>query len=208
MFGEKLFQPAIDALTVRRSIVAARVKGPGALCGLPMNQQWRLRLEGKRSAWTRGDPPNRLQAERIVRLGGLTIVEPRQVALRRSTRRPASKSVVACHRWSSSSTVTEINGSQRGSTMKRIIFCSLASAIFAMAIGNADAAARKHHPSGHYDGKTWSTEAHQRPSVRRSVDGDLIDRDGWRHGKSWDNTCFRTLDYLSSMSACTGGGAG
>jgi hypothetical protein len=38
--------------------------------------------------------------------------------------------------------------------MKRILFCSLAaSAIFAMAISNADAAARKHHPTGHYGAK-------------------------------------------------------
>jgi hypothetical protein len=35
--------------------------------------------------------------------------------------------------------------------------------------------------------------------------GDVIDSQGWRfHDGNWDNTCFRTLDYLSSMSACTG----
>jgi hypothetical protein len=89
--------------------------------------------------------------------------------------------------------------------MKRIIFCSLAaSAIFAMAMSNADAAGRKQHPAGLYDGKAWPTADH----VRRSIDGDLIDRDGWRHGKSWDNTCFRTLDYLSYSSACSGSGGG
>ena len=36
----------------------------------------------------------------------------------------------------------------------------------------------------------------------------LIDGQGWRlWNGDWDNSCFRTLDYLSSMSACTGGGA-
>jgi hypothetical protein len=35
--------------------------------------------------------------------------------------------------------------------MKRILSCSLAaSAIFAMAISSVDAAARTHHPTGHY----------------------------------------------------------
>ena len=41
--------------------------------------------------------------------------------------------------------------------------------------------------------------------VNRS--GDVIDSQGWRLSNgNWDNTCFRTLDYLSSMSACSGGG--
>jgi Spy/CpxP family protein refolding chaperone len=41
--------------------------------------------------------------------------------------------------------------------------------------------------------------------VNRS--GDVIDSQGWRLSDgNWDNTCFRTLDYLSSMSACSGGG--
>jgi hypothetical protein len=38
--------------------------------------------------------------------------------------------------------------------------------------------------------------------------GDVIDSQGWRfHDGNWDNTCFRTLNYLDSASAC-GGGAG
>src|ERR1700687_5230632 len=99
--------------------------------------------------------------------------------------------------------------------MKRILFYSLAaSAVFAVAVSSADAATRKHHPKGHYSGKTWRNGGHhrysvdepRRPFVRVAVDGVRIDRDGWRYWKSWDNTCFRTLDYLSSHSACTGGG--
>jgi hypothetical protein len=41
-----------------------------------------------------------------------------------------------------------------------------------------------------------------RSGSRRSVDGDLIDRNGWRlrDGK-WDNTCFN-LAYLPSQVAC------
>jgi hypothetical protein len=45
------------------------------------------------------------------------------------------------------------------------------------------------------------------PSVRRSPDGALIDSQGWRFWNGqWDNTCFRTLDHLSSSAACSGGG--
>jgi len=89
--------------------------------------------------------------------------------------------------------------------MKRILFCSLAaSAAFA-----ADAASRKHHPKGHYYSKSWRSGPHyqHRPYVRVAADGVLVDRDGWRQVHSWDNTCFRTLDYLHSDSAC-GGAAG
>ena len=99
--------------------------------------------------------------------------------------------------------------------MKLVLLCSLAaSAVFAMAVSGADAASQKHHPKGHHYGKTWSHHRHfvdgpRRPSFRRSIDGDRIDRDGWRlRDGNWDNTCFRTLDYLSSMSACSGGGGG
>jgi len=38
--------------------------------------------------------------------------------------------------------------------------------------------------------------------------GSTIDSQGWRlWNGNWDNTCFRTLDYLPSMSACSGGGS-
>ena len=93
--------------------------------------------------------------------------------------------------------------------MKRIIFCLLtASAVFAVAMSNADAATRKHHPKGYHAGKTQTAKPHYQQYVRRSVDGVLIDSEGWRYWKSWDNTCFRTLDYLSSESACSGGVGG
>jgi hypothetical protein len=103
--------------------------------------------------------------------------------------------------------------------MKRLLLCSLAaSAVFAMAVSNADASSQKHH-KGHYYGKTWAHHHGDRWGRsqggyeqgwgrRRSIDGDLIDSAGWRlRNGNWDNTCFRTLDYLSSMSSCTGGGA-
>src|SRR6202521_2910504 len=102
--------------------------------------------------------------------------------------------------------------------MKRILFCLLAAAaVFVVAKSSEDAAARKHHPKGHYKGHYAKTGWHhhhfvdgpRRPYVRRSIDGALVDREGWRFWNgNWDNTCFRTLDYLSSMSACSGGGAG
>ena len=38
--------------------------------------------------------------------------------------------------------------------------------------------------------------------LRRSADGDLIDRNGWRlRNGQWDNTCFN-LPYLASQTAC------
>ena len=41
-----------------------------------------------------------------------------------------------------------------------------------------------------------------RSGMRRSVDGDLIDRNGWRlRNGQWDNSCFN-LAYLSSQVAC------
>jgi hypothetical protein len=47
------------------------------------------------------------------------------------------------------------------------------------------------------------------PSLRRIVGGDYADSEGWRYrpGYSWDNTCFKNLNYLDSQFACgTGGG--
>ena len=101
--------------------------------------------------------------------------------------------------------------------MKRILFYSLAaSAVCATAMSNADAATRKHHPTGHYAAvaaklKTVANRqllASEPPQAGtgRAIGGDPIDRDGWRLSNgNWDNTCFRTLNYLSSTSACSGG---
>jgi hypothetical protein len=45
-----------------------------------------------------------------------------------------------------------------------------------------------------------------RPMYRRSVDGDLVDNNGWRlRDGTWDNTCFN-LDYLPSEFACSARG--
>ena len=41
--------------------------------------------------------------------------------------------------------------------------------------------------------------------LRRAADGAYIDRTGWRYyNGAWDNTCFRTLAYLPSQTACSG----
>ena len=102
--------------------------------------------------------------------------------------------------------------------MKRILFYSLAASVFcAVAMGNADAAARKQQPTDHYAAtaaklRTVSnrqllvSEAPQTTAGRTIGSEGRIDRDGWRFTNgNWDNTCFRTLNYLSSTSACTGG---
>ncbi len=102
--------------------------------------------------------------------------------------------------------------------MKRIISCALAaSAIFAFALTSADAASRKHHPTGHYSAVATKLRpvaslylAVGKPpqtGVGRSMGGDVIDRDGWRlNNGNWDSSCFRTLNYLSSATACSGSG--
>jgi hypothetical protein len=60
---------------------------------------------------------------------------------------------------------------------------------------NRTAAHHRHYAYGPYQ-----------PAYRVSPDGALIDSQGWRYWNGqWDNTCFRTLDYLSSPSACSGG---
>ena len=86
-----------------------------------------------------------------------------------------------------------------------------------MAISNADAATRKHHATDHYSAvaaKLRTVASRQlavgepsQTSIGRSIGGANIDRDGWRFNNgNWDNTCFRTLNYLSFQSACSGGG--
>jgi len=53
--------------------------------------------------------------------------------------------------------------------------------------------------------KHYAKTKHHMHHERRSIDGDLIDAQGWRYRSGgWDNTCFRTLDWLSSASACSG----
>jgi hypothetical protein len=45
--------------------------------------------------------------------------------------------------------------------------------------------------------------------LHRTVDGNLADCKGWRYRNTavgWDNTCFRSLEYLPAMYACVQGG--
>jgi len=42
-------------------------------------------------------------------------------------------------------------------------------------------------------------------ALHRTFGGNLADCQGWRlrrNATGWDNTCFRSLDYLPSMYAC------
>jgi hypothetical protein len=40
-------------------------------------------------------------------------------------------------------------------------------------------------------------------SIRRTANGDIIDKDGWRlKNGEWTSDCFRTLDYLGTDTAC------
>jgi len=49
-------------------------------------------------------------------------------------------------------------------------------------------------------------KAQNRCPLRVTVNGDIVDCNGWRLRQSgWDNTCFN-LDYLPSMYACSSSG--
>ncbi len=51
------------------------------------------------------------------------------------------------------------------------------------------------------------TVAHAETAYERN--GRVIDSQGWRYTNgNWDNSCFRTLGYLSSADACAGHGGG
>jgi hypothetical protein len=91
--------------------------------------------------------------------------------------------------------------------MKRILFYSIAaSAVCAMAMSNADAATRKHHPKGHYEATAAKLK---KVANRQLVVGEPIQMSVGRSiaGEEGFSGCFRTLNYLSSASAC-GGGSG
>lgn len=93
--------------------------------------------------------------------------------------------------------------------MKPILLCVLTATIALSTTSTTTAAPRKphHKPQHHFKQPRY----HDRiPTPHRyariSSDGVLIDRAGWRYNNNnWDNTCFRTLDYLHSISSCTGG---
>ena len=89
--------------------------------------------------------------------------------------------------------------------MKRILFYSLAaSAVCAMVMSSADAATRKHHPAGHY--KTVAAKL-KTVSSHQLLVGEPAQAGVGRSNGNRDNSCFRTLSYLPSESAC-GGGSG
>ncbi len=69
-----------------------------------------------------------------------------------------------------------------------------------LASGAAEAKTKAH--------KTYAGQRHARVEqnncpVRRTVNGDLVDCNGWRlRPTGWDNSCLN-LDYLPSMYACS-----
>jgi hypothetical protein len=58
--------------------------------------------------------------------------------------------------------------------------------------------------------RDWhQARAPHQPGVRVLPDGSIIDSQGWRYWNgNWDNSCFRTLHYLNSAAACSGGTSG
>ena len=74
----------------------------------------------------------------------------------------------------------------------------LAVAALSMSGPAAEARTKTHH--------RYVAQAQNHCPVRRTVNGDLVDCNGWRLRQSgWDNTCLN-LDYLPSMYACSSAG--
>jgi hypothetical protein len=57
-----------------------------------------------------------------------------------------------------------------------------------------------------YAGQRYARGGQHICPLRRTVNGDIVDCNGWRLRPSgWDNTCLN-LDYLPSMYACSSPG--
>ncbi len=57
-----------------------------------------------------------------------------------------------------------------------------------------------------YAGQRYARGGQHNCPLRRTVNGDIVDCNGWRLRPSgWDNTCLN-LDYLPSMYACSSPG--
>ncbi len=89
-------------------------------------------------------------------------------------------------------------------TMGKILAASAAIvAMFAtpqIGVDGAQAKTRAHHG---YAAQRYAGGQYRCP-VHRTVDGTLVDCNGWRlrsNATGWDNTCLN-LDYLPSMYAC------
>jgi len=73
--------------------------------------------------------------------------------------------------------------------------------LLAAPVAAAEQQAKPHHH------RHFARAPHHCP-VHRTVNGDLVDCQGWRlrdNATGWDNSCFK-LDYLPSMFACSAKG--
>jgi hypothetical protein len=87
--------------------------------------------------------------------------------------------------------------------IKKLTVCSAAFAILAAPMFGSAAEARTKMHHRHFANNVRGCP------VRQIADGSLVDCHGWRKWSGsigWDNTCFRTLDYLPSEFACSGRG--
>jgi len=83
---------------------------------------------------------------------------------------------------------------------KSRILTSAASllAVLALSVSAAEAKTKTFH--------RYVAKAHNRCPVHVTVNGDIVDCNGWRlRPTGWDNTCLN-LDYLPSMYACSSSG--
>jgi len=89
----------------------------------------------------------------------------------------------------------------------RKILILLAATIAMLAAPLADTAEAKTKAYKGYAGQRYArTGSQSNCPLRRTVNGDIVDCNGWRLRPSgWDNTCLN-LDYLPSMYACSSPG--
>ena len=84
---------------------------------------------------------------------------------------------------------------------KKLVCLTMGLALSTMPLFSAAANAKHRSRHAHHrQVATW-----QYYPQRRTIDGVLVDRDGWRQTASWDNSCHSLL-YLHSMYACSGHG--
>jgi hypothetical protein len=86
---------------------------------------------------------------------------------------------------------------------RKLVFLALSLALVAGPLSSAPANAKHRHR--HAPAHRQVAARYYEP-LRRSIDGVLVDRNGWRQTGSWDNSCHDLL-YLHSMFACSHHGA-
>src|SRR5215469_2183235 len=93
------------------------------------------------------------------------------------------------------------------STNKKLAALAAGFAILLSPIAGATAETRTHHRPHYRDHNRDYRQRSAGCPVHTNAFGELVDCRGWRKWSGsvgWDNTCFKSLDYLPGQYACTG----